>query len=49
MRLVGFPFCQLEMDFDLNKSEFRAAMKWRYDWEVPDTLSVYEFEFVEFS
>ena len=29
------------MDFDLNESEFRAAMKWRYVWEVPETLSVY--------
>ena len=28
------------MDFDLNKSEFRDAVKLRYDWEVPDTPSV---------
>ena len=40
MRVVGSPFCQLEMDFDLNKSEFRAAVKCSYDWEVPDTPSV---------
>ena len=28
------------MNFDLNKSEFRDAVKLRYDWEVPDTPSV---------
>ena len=28
------------MDFDLNKSEFRDAVKLRYDWEIPDTSSV---------
>ena len=28
------------MDFDFNKSEFRDAVKLRYDWEVPDTPSV---------
>ena len=25
-----------DMNFDLNKSEFRDAVKLRYDWEVPD-------------
>ena len=29
-----------DMSFDLNKSEFRDAVKLRYDWEVPDTPSV---------
>ena len=29
-----------DMDFDLNKSEFRDAVKLRNDWEVPDTPSV---------
>ena len=29
-----------DMDFNLNKSEFRDAVKLRYDWEVPDTPSV---------
>ena len=29
-----------DMNFDLNKSEFRDAVKLRYDWEVPDTPSV---------
>jgi len=28
------------MNFDLNKSEFRDAVKLRYNWEVPDTPSV---------
>ena len=26
-----------DMDFDLNKREFRDAMKHRYDWPIPDT------------
>ena len=26
-----------DIDFDLNKSEFRDAVKLREDWEVPDT------------
>jgi len=29
-----------DMNFDLSKSEFRDAVKLRYDWEVPDTPSV---------
>jgi len=29
-----------DMNFDLQKSEFRDALKLRYDWEVPDTPSV---------
>ena len=29
-----------DMNFDLNKSEFRDAVKLRYDWEVTDTPSV---------
>ena len=29
-----------DRDFDLNKSEFRDAVKLKYDWEVPDTPSV---------
>ena len=29
-----------DMNFDLNKSEFRDAVKLRYDWEVPDMPSV---------
>ena len=28
------------MNFDLNKSEFRDAAKLRYDWDVPDMPSV---------
>ena len=28
------------MNFDLNKSKFRDAVKLRYDWEVPDMPSV---------
>ena len=32
-----------DMDFDLNKSEFRDAVKLRYQWEVPDTPSVCVF------
>ena len=29
-----------DMNFDLNKSEFRDAVKLRYDWDVPDIPSV---------
>ena len=29
-----------DMNFDLNKSEFRGAVKPRYDWDVPDMPSV---------
>ena len=29
-----------DMNFDLNKNEFRDAVKLRYDWEVPDMPSV---------
>lgn len=29
-----------DRDFDLKESEFRDAVKLRYDWEVPDTPSV---------
>ena len=29
-----------DMNFDLNKSEFRDAVKLRCDWEVPDMPSV---------
>ena len=36
MLLVGLLFCH----FDLNKSEFRDAVKLRYDWDVPDMPSV---------
>ena len=28
------------MDFDLNKREFRDAMRLRYDWPIPDNPSV---------
>ena len=28
------------MNFDLNKREFRDAVKLRYDWQIPDTPSV---------
>ena len=28
-----------DMNFDLNKSEFRDAVKLRYDWDVPDMPS----------
>ena len=28
------------MNLDLNKSEFRDAVKLRYDWDVPDMPSV---------
>ena len=28
------------MDFDLNKLEFRDAVTLRYDWPIPDNLSV---------
>ena len=31
------------MNVDLNKSEFRDAVKLRYDWEVPDMPSVCVF------
>ena len=33
----------LDMNVDLNKSEFRDAVKLRYDWEVPDMPSVCVF------
>ena len=29
-----------DMNFDLNKSEFRNTVKLRYDWDVPDMPSV---------
>ena len=29
-----------DMDFDLNKREFRDAVKLRYDWPIPDEPSV---------
>ena len=29
-----------DMNFDLNKSDFRDAVKLRYDWDVPDLPSV---------
>ena len=29
-----------EMSFDLNKREFRDAIRLRYDWPIPDTQSV---------
>ena len=28
------------MDFDLNKREFRDAVRLRYDWPIPDNPSV---------
>ena len=28
------------MDFDLNKREFRDAVRLRYDWSIPDNPSV---------
>ena len=31
------------MNFDLNKSKFRDAVKLRYDWEVPDTSYLYVY------
>ena len=30
-----------DMDFDLNKREFRDAVRLRYDWPIPDNPSVY--------
>ena len=30
-----------DMDFNLNKREFRDAIKLRYDWEITDNPSVY--------
>ena len=30
-----------EMGFDLNKREFRDAIRLRYDWLIPDTQSVF--------
>ena len=30
-----------DMDFDLNKREFRDAVRLRYDWPIPDQPSVY--------
>ena len=30
-----------DMNFELNKSEFRDAVKMRYDWDVPDMPSVF--------
>ena len=32
-----------DMDFDLNKLEFRYAVRLRYDWPIPDNLSVCVF------
>ena len=29
-----------DMDFDLNKREFRDAVRLRYDWPIPDNPSV---------
>ena len=29
-----------DMNFDLNKSKFRDALKLRYDWDIPDMPSV---------
>ena len=29
-----------DMDFDLNKWEFRDAVRLRYDWPIPDNPSV---------
>ena len=29
-----------DMDFDLNKQEFRDAVRLRYDWPIPDNPSV---------
>ena len=29
-----------DMDFDLNKREFRDAVRLRYDWPTPDNPSV---------
>ena len=29
-----------DTNFDLKKSEFQEAVKFKYDWEVPDTPSV---------
>ena len=29
-----------DKNFDLNRSEFRDAVKLRYDWDVPDMPSV---------
>ena len=29
-----------DLDFDLNKREFRDAIRLRYDWSIPDTQSV---------
>ena len=29
-----------DMDFNLNKREFRAGISLRYDWQIPDTPSV---------
>ena len=28
------------MDYDLNKREFRGAIRLRYDWNIPDNQSV---------
>ena len=28
------------MGFDLNKREFRDAIKWRYDWQIDDSPSM---------
>ena len=30
-----------DMNFGLSKSEFRDAVKLRYDWDIPDMLSVF--------
>ena len=40
--LVGLLFLPIrDMNFDLNKSEFRDAVKLRYERKVPDTPSDY--------
>ena len=36
--LINF-IITLNHNFDVNKSEFQAVVKLRYEWEVPDTPS----------
>jgi len=36
--LIGIPL--KDLDFDLNKREFRDAVRLRYDWPIPHNPSV---------
>ena len=38
--LINASGAMQDMDFDLNKREFRGAVMLRYDWPIPDNPSV---------